>query len=181
MLRFLNQITGQQILSLRDGKSIAETNDIVIDPDRLHVAAVFVTENLSNQSKVLFTEDIREYSNQGLIVDSEDNLMELEGLVRLEKLIAIDFKLKNKKVITDRKRKVGKVNSAVFNDKSFLIEKLYVKPPALKLLGSSELIVGRKQIVEVNDQEIIVKDSEVKIPSRTRVSLTNPLSSQAQS
>ena len=43
---------------------------------------------------------------------------------------------------------------------------LVVKRPAVKALIDPELIVPRKQIVEVNDYKIIVKDEEEKIRKR---------------
>ena len=180
MLRFIDQVKDTRVLSLRNGRTITSIDSYILDPDKLKIVAFYVRPLRSEKSKILFSEDIRDLTPKGAIVDSEDNIMEDEDLVRLKKLIEIDFEIIGKKVLTTRKRKVGKVANATFDDKTYLIEKVYVSPPLLKTLNQSDLIISRRQIVEVNDYEIIVKDVEVPKGLRSKIKLSNPLSSQAQ-
>ena len=177
MLRFVNQFTGSPIKSLRNGRTIGRLSDPILDPRDLSIAAFYVEVRALGGELVLFSDDIREYTSSGAIVDSEDNLMETDGLVRLEELQEINFSLVGKQVITDKKRKVGKVSDFTVDDASYQIEKLYVRPPMVKSISSGERIIGRRQIVEVNDSQIIVKDADIRSDqkSRSRKAAFNPL------
>lgn len=168
MLRFIDQFPGLPILSLRNGRTIAKLSDPIIDPNNLTIVAFYCELRTTDGDTVVFVNDIREFSNKGIIVDSEENLMEIEGLVRLEKIIEINFSLIDKKVISDKKRKVGKVTDYTIDDRTFSIEKLYVRPTLLKNISGGDLIIGRRQIVEVNDSEVVVKDADIQVGAKKK-------------
>lgn len=163
------------VLSLQTGGKIATLSDPVINPHNLIIEAFYVTTKLSQTDQVVFTNDIREVGPKGAIVDSDESLMELDNLVRLEELLKINFELLDKKVETENRRSVGRVSDYTVDDKGFVIQKLYVRPPALKALTNSDFIIGRRQIVEVTDSKIIVKDADIKLGSKAKRPSFNPV------
>jgi len=162
MLRFSGDIVGVSIMSLGSGKSVAKVSDVLIDPDNLTIAAVVCSPPSRGDSLLLLPQDIHDFSFSSITIQSEDDLMTDEDMVKLRDLIGINYSLIGKKVKTDLGRKLGVITEFVIDDKTFSIQKLHVRPSIVKLLKDSDLIVSRTQVVELNDNEVIVKDSTVK-------------------
>ena len=171
MLQFVDKFAGTPIRDLRSGRQIATLGDPILNPNNLVIEAFYGISRV-RPGRVVFTSDIREVGQLGVIVKSKDKLMETDQLVRLKELIDLDFELKGKRVITDKKRKVGKLVDYAIDARSFRVEKLYVRPSVIRSIGKGDLVVGRKQIVEINDEEIVVKDSEIYANASRQASLT---------
>lgn len=106
---------------------------------------------------ILHTTDIREFSSIGLIVDSADNIMPPDDLVRLKEILDYDFSLEGMHVVEEGGHKLGKVGGYTVDSDSFYIVKLQVKPTLLQSFGSAELLIDRTQIREINDKQIVVR------------------------
>lgn len=147
-------------MSLQTGEEIARTQGVIVDPRQLVVVA-FDCEGprLDNHPSVLHTEDIREISNLGFIVDSAEKLMSPEDLVRLQEILKLKFTLEGKLVVDDTGRKIGKVHDYGLDNQTFQIMQLRVTPQLWQALQNTESIIGRQQIIEVNDHQIIVKSA----------------------
>lgn len=110
---------------------------------------------------ILLSEHVREMMPNGLAVDDHDDLSEAEDLVRHHEILEADFKLIDKLVRTKR-QKLGKVSDYSYNEGLF-VQKLYVSRPLHKVLTSdTTLLIDREQILEVTDQYILVKDTDIK-------------------
>ena len=163
MLVLNNKLPGLAIISVQASRPIGKVTGWIIDPRNLHILALYAQPGGSDESRVLHTSDIREFNNQGLLIDHDEQLMETEGLVRLQEVLKFDFKLLDKPVETDDGRRVGKVNSFAFDSLSWQIMRLNVGQSVVKNMGASELIIHRQQIVKVTDNKIIVDSSRVKV------------------
>jgi sporulation protein YlmC with PRC-barrel domain len=168
MLRFVDQIIGQPILGIRGGRELARVVDIVLNPHKMRIEAFFCDDRRSQEDLVLHGEDIREFGALGIIVDSEDSIMPLGDLVRLKEIVELNFSLIDKAVVTESGKKLGKVENYVVDDNGFNIEKIYARPQLLKAFGTSDFIIGRRQIVRVNNNEVVVKDPTETDKSRER-------------
>lgn len=157
MLRFGSDITSYSISSIASGRRVSQVADIVIDPNDLTIAAFVCVSR--NEDLFLLTQDIHSVVDSKITIQNEDSLTPGEDLVKLSELLSINFKVVGKKVKTDTGRRVGQVVDFVFDDQSFKIIKLNVRPPITKLIQSSDLIISRTQIVELNDKEVVVKES----------------------
>ena len=124
-------------------------------------------------------EDIREIAAEGIIVDSEDSLVDPSDLHRIEDILDLNFHLVNKNVITESGNKLGKVENFAIDSVSYRIEKIYARPTITKTLSSSDYIISRRQLAGVNQREVIVKDGEqihradIKTPSGLVVEFQN--------
>lgn len=155
------------IMSLHTGTELGRAAHPIIDPGRLQIPAFYCEGPLIEfQPAVLHTADIREFSNIGLIVDSVDDIMPLEGLVRLQPVIDSDFQLEGKMVVQEDGPKLGKVVDYIIDTESFFILKIHVRPTMLQSFKTAEFIIDRNQIARLTDDAIYVKKPSVKDEAR---------------
>lgn len=153
------------VLSLHVGDQIARTIEPVIDPNDLKVIAFYVDGPLVGREagNLLETRSVREFSNMGMIVDSIDDFVNKGDVIKLDKILDLNFKLNGLKVITKKKTKLGKVIDFTVDTTTFEVMQIVVQRPPMKAFIDPELIISRKEIVEITDNEIIIKDEEDKI------------------
>lgn len=162
MLLPIKRLLDTPIMSLQTGMPLAKTLSVIIDPRKLQIVALRVQGNrLSHTESVLHTEDVREISDIGLIVDGDDSLMPLDDLVRLKEIIGFNFELLGIRVEDEKGRMLGKVGDFAIDPESFFVQQLYTKPSILKSIVSTGLTINRTQIASINNQRIVVKDPTV--------------------
>lgn len=164
MLQLSNAYLQKKILSLHNGAVIGEAIDPVINPENLKIEGWYSSSRLSDEECIVLVQDVREYTKDGLIVNSHVALTPPEDLVRLKNILEIRFELIGKKVSTENKTKLGTIVDYAVDSTSMYIQKMYVDPPLLKTfsLSQEQKIIDRSSIIEITDKEIIVSDSTVK-------------------
>ncbi len=175
MLRFIKEYVDVPIMSLRGGRRISSTLEPVINGNKLRIEGLYCEDRASGVDKILLTEDVREFSDVGIIVDSEESLMDPSDLVRLEEVLEMNFSVIGKRLVTQSGKKLGHVEDYAIDDTTFKIEKIYARPTALKTFSINDYIINRRQIASVNHDEIVVKDAVVKSGNRSRKPSLNPL------
>lgn len=167
MLLSINRILGAPVMSLQTGQPLGRLSAPIIDPYTLRIVAFYVEgPRLDFSPAVLFVDDIREFGRLGAIVDSVDNIMSTDGLVRLNEIISYNFTLNRILVVDDNKRKLGKVSGYVIDPLNFEIRQLQVRPSVFRSLSTAELLVNRSQIIKVEPTKITVKAPTVQQPVR---------------
>lgn len=151
------------VMGIQSGSEIARTKDPVIDPATLTIAAYEVSESMFEKTLLLRIADIRELSDIGMIVDSEEEFLEPEDVIKLHEIYEKNFQLVGINVIDEKRRKLGKVIDFTLETNSFVIQQLTVRRPLLKSLNDTELLIHRSQIIEINNDSIVVH-SEAKAP-----------------
>lgn len=166
--RFLNA----PVMGLQTGSELARTNREIIDPATLEIIA-FELEGplLSERPSFLRIADVREFSDIGIIVDSSEEFIGLEDVVRLKNIYELGFEVIGKLVIDEQKHKLGKVIGYTVDTVGFLIQQLSVKRPLLKSFSDTELLVHRSQIVEVNDESIVVRSETLEAGEPTATAM----------
>lgn len=159
MLVYEHNLLGIFVLSVQSAASIGYVSVPIVDPNNLQIVALRVAGRLVDRNAdILDTKSIREYSQLGVVIDSIDELVGKDDIVRLGQIIDLRFQLIGIKVITKQGTKLGRVTDYVFSSQDFLILQLIVKRPLVKSFLNPELIITRDDIVEITDFEIIVKD-----------------------
>lgn len=153
------------ILSLHVGGEIARISQLIIDPNLLKIIAIRVEGALIRDEvgDLLPIESIREFSRVGVIIDSIDELVDGEEVMRLRDILELNFELNGLKVVTEKKSKLGKVTDYILDASGWEVQQLIVQRPAIKSFFDPELTISRKSIIEVNDYEVIVKDEYDKL------------------
>lgn len=172
MLTAASQLTHMPVMSLQTGTELARTTNALIDPRNLTVIAYELSGPLLDQQpSFLRIADIREQSNIGFIVDSSDEFVSLEDVLKIKEIYDFKFELVGLPVVDEKGKKLGKVSDYTLELESFVVQQINVKRPLLKSMGDTELLVHRSQIVKVSDTTIVVKAGSVTAdPVKTAVS-----------
>ena len=168
MLITTSKLIGTPILSMQVGGSIGRVSECIIDPDTLKIIA-FRAEGgpiPRTGANLLTTSSIREYSNFGMVIDSADEFIDSEDVVKISKILALNFNLIGLKVESKKGSKLGKVMDYTVTSDDFVVQQLIVHRPALKSFIDPELTIHRKEIVEITDYKVIVKDEEKTIKKK---------------
>ena len=155
------------ILSLHTASRIAEVKSLVIDPNFLKVVAFEISAVSSRQRLFLEASSVREFSKMGMIVDSDEEFVEKDDVIKLKETIDLGFSLDNMKVVSKKKAMLGRIEDFIINTEDFQIMQLIVKRPIYKALIDPELVIARSDIHEINDSEIIVKSEEGTIMKKS--------------
>ena len=157
------------VMSIHVGGEIARVADLIVDPEGLQIVAFRVLGPLTGDGEhgeILEARSVREFSRVGMVVDSIDELVMPGDVVKLDKVMELGFDLFGKKVETKKGTRLGKVLDFTVAGDDFRVMQLIVQRPLLKALMDPTLVIGRSEIVEINDEKIVVKDEEDKIRAR---------------
>ena len=162
-----SRLIGTPILSMQSAGPIGYIKDLIVDPDNLKTVAFHIAGPLVNGSaNVLDCKSIREYSQFGCVIYSIDELVEKDDIVKIGKIIDLNFNLVGLKVETKKGSKLGKVSDYTLTAGDFIVQQLIVKRPIAKSLIDPELTIPKSEIVEITDYKIIVRDEEKTIKKK---------------
>ena len=110
MLITADKFIDAPIMSLQTGAELARTEQALIDPRDLTVIAYSLRGTLLNEHPAFIrVNDIREIGSMGMIIDSNDEIIGLDDVLRIKEVYGFEFTLEGKPVIDEKKRKLGKV------------------------------------------------------------------------
>jgi uncharacterized protein YrrD len=186
MLVYNSRLIGTTILSVQAGGPIGRINTAIVNPDNLQIIA-FALEGplVDRRQNLLDIRSIREYSNYGIVIDDADELVSPSDIVKIEQVLKLNFDLLSLKVETKKGSKLGQIIDYTIDSDSFLVQQIVVKRPIVKRIMDPELLISRKEIIEVTDYKIIVKDEEKVLKSRASKedfipNFVNPFRTQGQ-
>lgn len=151
-------VIDKEVLSLRTGSPIALTESVIINPDNLKMEGFYCLENDDKQRLILLYQDVRDILPQGIVVNDHEALTAPEDLIRLQKILDLNFDLIGKHVETISGEKVGKVADYAFETATMYIQKLYITQSLLKSFTGGNLSVDRSQINEITPKKIIINE-----------------------
>lgn len=165
MLVYASRLIGTPVLSVQAGGRIAVIAEPIVDPDNLKIIAFKLAGPLiaKSNANILDVKSIREYSNYGIVIDDIDELIEKDDVVKISDVLRLNFALNGLKVETKKGSKLGKIEDYTLTSEDFVVQQLIVKRPMIKSFIDPELTIPRKEIVEITDYKIIVKDEEKTI------------------
>ncbi|MBR2839841.1 hypothetical protein IKE82_00705 [Candidatus Saccharibacteria bacterium] len=167
MLVYNSHLTGTPILSVQAGGPIGQIVSSIVDPDNLKIIGFYIIgPTIDPDHNILDTKSVREYSNYGMVIDSVDELVAPSDVIRIKQVLDLNFDLLTLKVETKKGSKLGQLIDFTVNSDDFLVQQIIVKRPLVKRFMDSELTISRKEIVEVTDYKIIVRDEEKTIKAR---------------
>jgi uncharacterized protein YrrD len=154
------------VMSLQTGTQLATIGKPLINPENLKIIA-FEIEGplLTEKPSFLSVADIRELGSVGMIIDSSDELLGLDDVIKIKAIYELGFVLVGMPIIDEHKKKLGKVEDYTVETGSFVINQLNVKRGIFLGFADTGLLIHRSQIIEINDNAIIVKSTAKKIAS----------------
>jgi len=172
MLQLSSILFNIPVMSLRTGGQIAIAEQPIINPNNLKIEGWYCVDQFSKQTLILLGQDIREIIPQGLAVDDHEVLSLPGELIRLEKVLALNFQLIGKRAITNHRRRIGKVADFATDMESLMIQKIYITQPIYKTLTGGQLSIDRTQIIEITNKHVKVRESEEKLRNPVPVALS---------
>lgn len=171
MLQLSGTMLNREVLSLRTSTPIAQIIGPIINPDNLKIEGFYCNQYSEKKQCVLLYQDIRDVLPQGVVVNDFDALSEPSELVRLKKILEMEFELIGKPVETISKDKIGKVTDYAFETATMYIQKIYVSRSLLKSLTNGSLSVDRNQIQEITPKRVIINDllQPTRVPASAAV------------
>ncbi len=167
MLVMNSRLTNSPVLSVQAGGTIGRVIGSIVDPNDLRIIAFRLSGPLiSIKQNILDVHSIREYSNFGFVIDDIDELVSPDDVVKIADVLKLNFDLNTLKVETKKGSKLGKVQDYTVTSDDFTVQQIIVKRPAIKSFVDPELTIPRKEIVEVTDYKIIIKDEEKTIKKK---------------
>ena len=168
MLISYSRLIGAPILSIQAGGPIATIKNAIVDPDNLKILGFNLEGPLLNHTDatILDVRSIREYSQLGMVIDNIDELVAPDDVIKIQKILELNFDLINLKVKTKKGTKLGHLVDYTVTSEDFVVQQIIVKRPLVKALVDPELTISRKEIVEITDYEVIIKDEEKTLKAR---------------
>lgn len=162
MLVTSTKLIGTPILSMQAGGKISQIAEPIVDPDKLKVIAFRLSGGVVPRSgaNILDVSSIREYSQYGMVIDDIDELVTENDVIKISEVLKLNFNLTGLKVETKKGNKLGKILDYTISSNDFIVQQIIVKRPTLKSFLDPELTIHRREIVEITDYKIIVKDEE---------------------
>jgi sporulation protein YlmC with PRC-barrel domain len=158
MLQLSANLLNKSVLSLRTGTPIASIIGPIVNPNNLKIEGFYCEDRFDRRELILLYQDIRDMLAQGYVVNDHDVLVEADELVRLKDVLALNFQLINKPVVTVGKEKVGKVSDYATETETMFVQKIYVSQSLLKSFTGGSLSIDRTQINEITPKQIIIND-----------------------
>ncbi|MDR1032984.1 MAG: hypothetical protein LBL84_03160 [Candidatus Nomurabacteria bacterium] len=167
MLLLGSKLIGTNVLSLQTGHPIGATTRPVIDPGSLKILAYFVDGPLIKQQpeNILRIDEVREFGSMGMIVDSIEDLVAKDDVVKIKQILSLNFGLIGHRVVTKKGKKVGKVTDYSLDSNSFIIQQLIVHRPLMNSFNVPEVTIHRSQIIEIDDYKVVIDDDRSKVPA----------------
>ena len=169
MQKFVSALLNKKVFSFHSGRSIANVSGYIVDKSNLKIVLLEVITLNKNEKKYVLLSDIRSIANNLVIINSEEDIVEANDLVRFSELIKDNYKVTGSKVITQDNKNLGTVSDFTTNYDSYELSKLYVKTNVFRRLLNTDLIIDKKQIVDVKDKAIIVKSTAIKKQTQNKV------------
>ena len=163
MLILNSKIEKTPVMGLQTGSQLATIGAPIIDPANLQIIAYALENNTySSEQMLLRIAEIREFSRIGFIVDSGEDFILEDDVIKIKEILDLNFNILGMKVIDEKNNNLGKVADFTFSLVNFAVQQLVVKRPLLKSFNTSELMIHRNQIVAIDDEKITVKSETEK-------------------
>jgi uncharacterized protein YrrD len=179
MLTIGTRLLDTPVMSLQTGGRLATTEKPIIDPANLKIVAFEVNgQLLSERPALLRVDDIREFGQIGMIVNSNDEFIGVHDVIKIEQLYSLGFNLIGMTVKDELNHRLGKVENYTVETDSYVVQQLTVKRGFFKGLTDTGVLISRTQILEINDSEIVVRSTAQKIAQpvmqASRTEFVNP-------
>lgn len=171
MLQLSKNLFNVPVMSLRTGGKVAMALKPIINPNNLKIEGWYCQDSFEKKKLILLSQDVRDIVPQGIAINDYENLVEPSELVRMRKMLEVEFELLSKTVYTDSGRRLGKVNDYAVDSSSNFIQKLYITQPVYRNISGGQLSIDRSQIVEITDKRITVRDVDEKVGSPVTATL----------
>lgn len=110
MILLGSSLQNAPVMGIQTGSELARTKEPIIDPASLKILAYELSGPLlDTHPSLLSLADVRELSDLGMIVDSSDEFVGPDDIIKLSEVYNLHFKLVGKTVTDEKRHTLGKV------------------------------------------------------------------------
>lgn len=168
MQRLYTQLIGMPIFVGDTDHKIGRAADLIVDPDKAHLVALITLKNAA-----IAPVDLLPYEDGYWEVREPDVMIHPDELLRLRSIPPKRRFLITKRVRTKSGQQLGRVRDLVFDMETLSLVQLFVGKGFLFWI-SERRIIDWKDILEVKDNAIIVKDRCAKVPETVKAPQKSP-------
>ncbi|PIS07327.1 hypothetical protein COT78_04190 [Candidatus Berkelbacteria bacterium CG10_big_fil_rev_8_21_14_0_10_43_13] len=156
MLILYSKLIGAPIAEIKEAAKLGSITDFVINNDDLTIAAAVVEIGLPliSKKKIVSATDFVRIFKDGIIVSSDDAIVELDEIVRVAKLYEQKCHGLAQKVVTKSGQYIGHVYDYLINSNTGAIQKFYVK----KMF--TDRIIPASAVISMEGKLITIKDDK---------------------
>jgi len=165
MNKYYSQVKKHHIISVDNSVELARFKNIIFDYTNWSILAIVVKQInfFSYKEKVVLPRDIIKWTDN-LYVQNNNDVCEVEDIIRLRNIYYDYVYLINLPVVTVSGYKLGHVRDYTFCNKTFQLKKLIV----------NKQDISSMQIVSIDREKIIVKDTVISIEEDININSLTP-------
>lgn len=151
------KLIGTAVAAVDSQSRIGEIREIFIDPNNGKIMGFLVKmDGLLGPTRALSFMDIKDWDPNGIVTETEENLVEPSEIVRIKKLIEKNIILLGMKAETESGKSLGKVENFLIDTQTETVVKYYL----------NDLILGQKiipadKVIQI-DHKIIFADEVIE-------------------
>jgi len=162
-----SQLGGRIIFDRHDLRGLAIVEHMVFRAEDLGLA--YFVCRAADISKAYIRADQTSVFGKYLATNDVANFGEADEFVRDQHVINDDCRLMGYRVVDTRGHHLGKVNDVSVSMVHLQVSRLHVRPPLLRSLHSTNLVIARSAVVEVRPEK---KTVTVQGPEKTNAQLS---------
>ena len=106
---------------------IGKINKVIINPDNGELMGFIIKQNkFFAKDKILSSQDTIEIDRNGIVTPTEENLLEIDEIVRIKEIINQNIPIFGQNAITESKQNIGKINDFLIDTDMNTIVKFYI-------------------------------------------------------
>lgn len=133
---------------------IGKVKDVVIDPKGGAFLGVTVSTSLLKPALFTTAADIIAVDRAGLVIKSEDSLVEINEIVRAKEALRQGVRVIGLAVVTQSRKRVGRVSDLAIDLEGERVAKYYVRS------WLSERIIPATAVVKITRKELVIESDE---------------------
>jgi len=165
MLIELSKLVGMPVGSLNEGAFVGSVRQTVISPgDAKLIGFTIKIGSIFSKILVVSFQDVVDIDQGGVVINSRDNLVEKEEIVRVGEILKHKFNLIGLKAVSKDKQNLGRVQDAVVETQSGDILRLYTSRMY------QNRVFERSKIDKITWREVVLNcESEEKAKEKATV------------
>lgn len=138
---------------------IGTIRQIFVDHENGHILGFLLAKGFFSPAKVITIKDIKYWDLNGLVTETEENIVNIDDIVRIKKIFENEINLFDIPAETESGKKLGTVNNFLIDTDAEMIVKYYLED----LFGDMRVMPADK-VIKI-DKKIIFADDEAEIES----------------
>jgi len=161
MIKKSSELIGKSVILRREKAVVGVVSSLVVDTDTGEMVGLLVLEGFGRRKiKSLAIKDVVTITKEYFLIDSYENLGELDEIIRIKKVLDKKIIIKKCRVYTVSGKFLGRVKDFSVNLTAMHLEKIIVD--SLWTISSAKhYLISYSQIISIEPGKIVVEDATI--------------------